>query len=333
MRPHLAPPAPAGTVAAPRPSFSVVIAAYQAVGTIAEAVESALGQTEPPVEVVVCDDGSTDGTGAALAPYRSRIVYIRQENRGQSAARNAAARHAKGDFLALLDADDVYLPDRLDALAELAGARPDLDVLTADAFLESGGTVLRRCYDPSWPFAVDDQRTAILERCFVLAHAAVRRERFVAAGGFDESMLYAEDWDLWLRLVLDGARVGLVCEPLSRYRLAAGSLSSQRAAVLAGGVRVIEKALARGDLSPAERATARVALIAERRALARAAAREALVSGSPDTRRLALAVALGRGQGPATRLKAVAAAVFPGAASRRMRARPVETAAGLAIDR
>ena len=252
---------------------------------------------------------------------------------GEGAARNAAAQHASADFLAFLDADDVYLPDRLDALAELAGARPDLDVVTTDAFLESGGAVLRRCYDPSWPFAVDDQRRAILQRNFVLAHAAVRRERFLAAGGFDESMRYAVDWDLWLRLVLDGAQVGLVCEPLSRYRLTAGSLSSQRAALLAGRVRVIEKALARGDLSPTERAAAQDALAAQRRALARSAAREALVSGSPDARRLALAVALGRAQGPATRLKALAAAISPGAASRLVRARPVETTAGLAGDR
>jgi succinoglycan biosynthesis protein ExoO len=173
---------------------------------------------------------------------------------------------------------------------------------------------------------------AILERNFVLAHAAVRRERFVAAEGFDESMRYAVDWDLWLRLVLDGARVGLVCEPLSRYRLAAGSLSSHRAALLAGRVRVIEKALARGDLSPAERAAAQAALAVQRRALARSAAREALVSGSPDARRLALAVALGRAQGPATRLKALAAAISPRAASRLARAQPVETTAGLAVD-
>jgi glycosyltransferase involved in cell wall biosynthesis len=314
------------------PSFSIVIAAYQAVSTVGEAVESALGQTRAALEVIVCDDGSTDGTADALEPYRSRIVYIRQENRGEGAARNAAAQHARGDFLAFLDADDVYLPERLEALGELAVVRPDLDVLSADAFLESGGVVLRRCYDPSWPFAAGDQRTAILERNFVLAHAAVRRARFLAAGGFDESLRYAADWDLWLRLVLDGARVGLVCEPLSRYRITPGSLSAQRSALLAGCVRVMEKALGRGDLTPSERAAGRAALARERSALARVAAQEALVSGSGDARRLACALAFGEGQRLVTRVKALAAAISPRVASPLLRGKPTQTMAGLTTD-
>jgi GT2 family glycosyltransferase len=332
VRAYLAPPGPAQTAPGAVPSFSVVIAAYQAVATVREAVESALAQSKPAHEVIACDDGSTDGTSDVLEAYRPGVTIVSQDNRGVSAARNAAARLATGEFLAFLDADDVYLTERLEALGELAVARPDLHVLTADAFLESGGVVLRRCYDPSWPFAVDDQRLAILERNFVLGHAAVRRERFLAVGGFDESLRHAEDWDLWLRLVLDGARIGLVSEPLSRYRITHGSLSSQRATLLAGEVRVLEKALAHAELTMPERRVGEAALARKRSALARAAAREALASGSADARRLALAVALGGGQGPVTRLKALTAAISPGAASRLVRRRPAETTAGLTAD-
>ena len=88
----------------------------------------------------------------------------------------------------------------------------------------------------------DDQRGAILERNFVFGLAAVRRELLLAAGGFDHSLRYATDWDLWCRLILDGSRVGLVAEPLARYRLRRASLSAQRGALLRGRCRVLEKA-------------------------------------------------------------------------------------------
>jgi glycosyltransferase involved in cell wall biosynthesis len=118
---RLAAPPPAGPVArAAPPTFSVAIAAYQAADVVGEAIESALAQTVPPHEVVVCDDGSTDDLDRALEPYRDRIVLLRQRNRGEAAAKNAAARAASGDFVAILDADDVYLPERLEALGRLA---------------------------------------------------------------------------------------------------------------------------------------------------------------------------------------------------------------------
>src|SRR5712692_3660025 len=140
-------PDPPGTITrGKRPSFSVIIAAYQAAATIGEAVDSALGQTLTPLEVIVCDDGSTDDIERALAPYRDRIVLLRKENGGEASAKNAAARAASGVFVAILDADDAYLPERLEALGELAAARPDLDILSSDAYLELDGQVVRRCY-------------------------------------------------------------------------------------------------------------------------------------------------------------------------------------------
>lgn len=301
------------------PSFSVVVAAHQAAGTIGEAIDSALGQTRPPHEIIVCDDGSTDDLDTALAPYAGRIVLLRQENAGEGAAKNAGVGRATGDYVVFLDADDIFLPKRLEALGELAAARPDLDVLTTDAFLEVDGTAVRRCYEGSWRFEVNDQRRAILERNFVFGLAAVRRTRFLDCGGFDRSIRYpTADWDLWCRMILGGSRVGLVTEPLARYRLHPGSLSAQRARLLRGRCVMLEKTATRVDLSPDEREKLRAGLERQRRAALLAEASEAIRARAPGARRLAVAVATGRSIPLATRLRALAAAVAPRFASKRL---------------
>jgi Glycosyl transferase family 2 len=331
MRPIVA-PAPVEPVApGSAPTFSVIIAAYQSAVTIAEALESALGQTSPPHEVIVCDDGSTDDIDRAVEPFRDRIVLLRQPNGGEGAAKNTAARAASGDFVAILDADDVYLPERLEALGELAAARPDLDILTTDAFLEAGGSVLRRAYDETWRFEAADQRRAILERNFIFGHAAVRRAVLLEAGGFDESIRWTTDWECWLRLIYAGSRAGLVDEPLSRYRLHEGALSSRRAQMLGGRVQTLEKAEAAGrelGLSPSEREALASSLARHRRLAAVEEARQLLREGGGEARRRSLAIATGRGHDPSTRLKAAGAALAPRVARRLMARREADTWVG-----
>ncbi|HEX2045482.1 MAG TPA: glycosyltransferase [Gaiellaceae bacterium] len=326
-RPFLAPRPERPLGPAEAPTFSVVIAAYQAAEFAGEAVESALTQTSPPLEVIVADDGSTDDLAAALAPWRDRIVVLRNEHRGEAAAKNAGAAAATGDFVVLLDADDVYLPERLEALRELARARPDLDILTTDALLEVAGDVVRRCYTDSWPFPLDDQRGAILERNFVFGHAAVRRERLLAVGGFDPAM-GVPDWECWIRLVLAGARVGLVAEPLSRYRLRETGLSSDRRAHLSAYVAALEKTEGHPALTPAERARLAETLRLRRRQLAEEEAEAALLEGRADARRRAVEVALASGSSLRTRAKAALAALAPGSARRVLARRERETWVG-----
>ena len=313
------------------PSFSVVVAAYQAATVIGEAIESALGQTLPPLEVIVCDDGSTDDLEAALAPYRDRITLLRKENGGEASAKNVAARAARGDFVVILDADDVFLPKRLEALGELAAARPDLDILTTDATLEIDGQVVRRCYTELFRFEVADQRRGILEQNFIFGLAAVRRERLVEIGGLDESIRWTADWDCWLRMILAGSRAGLVADPLARYRLSEGSLSSQREAHIQGRLTTLAKAERREDLSREERAVLERSVAYNRRALALASARAALLEARPDARRRALAVTLGRGFGPRARAKSLAAALAPSRARRRLAVQPRETTGGILL--
>jgi glycosyltransferase involved in cell wall biosynthesis len=105
------------------PSVSVIIPAYNSEAFLREAVESALGQTHPPHEIIVVDDGSTDDTAAIARGLP--VVYIRQENAGVSAARNVAIGHSKGELIALLDSDDVWLPEKLAIQIEALNANPD----------------------------------------------------------------------------------------------------------------------------------------------------------------------------------------------------------------
>ena len=330
MRPLLA-PRPAGPVRrGTQPTFSAVIAAYQAAAFIPDAIESLLAQTLSPVEIIVCDDGSTDDLLDALAPYRDRILLLQKENGGEASAKNAGAKAASGEFIAILDADDVYYPERLEALAELSVHRPDLDILTTDCLLVAGGHVVRNCYHGDYRFEVHDQRRGILERNFVgPGHMAVRRERLLALGGFDESFRRATDWDCWIRMIMAGSRAGMVNEPLAEYRVRETSLASNRLRQFEAYVAVVEKAARRLDLSPEERAVLDRSVAAQRRRVALWRTETALVEGSPDARRLALGIASTRGYPAGVRVKAALAAALPGSARKRLAARGRELAGGI----
>ena len=314
----IAPPPDSPVAGGEVPTFSVVIPAYQAAETVAEAIASALDQTVPALEIIVCDDGSTDEIAAAVAPFREQIVFVRHPNAGAAAARNRGLTLATAEFVAFLDSDDAWLPHRLERLGKLAEARPDLDLLSTDIYIEAEGDVLGRFYD-SINFDVVDQRRAVFRSCFV-GWPAARRTRLLALGGFDESLAIAHDWDAWARLILSGAKAGLVPEALARYRLRPGSLASdiprslrERAVFLERladdpGLRPEEKP----DLAAARRKAHNRALVAE--------ANEALTVGLPDARRRAVAVAFADGLDWKRRLLGAGAAALPrlaGAALRR----------------
>jgi GT2 family glycosyltransferase len=314
---HLAPPplAPLPRRDSP-PSFTVVIAAYQSAATIAEAIESVLAQTLPAAQVIVSDDGSTDGLEAAVGRFGDRIELLRQEHRGVAAARNLALRAVQGEFVVLLDADDVFLPERLDALAGLAIGRPDLDLLCSDAYFETNGRVVGRFYDEN-EFAVRDQRTAILGSCFV-GWPAVRTESLVGIGGFDETLALGSDWDAWMRLILQGALAGLVPRALLRYRIHGASLSADRLRSLRTRLTLLDKAAASGQLRGEEIG----ALAAVRRQVCirvRAAeAMSALQERRPGARRAVLKVASSNGVARSMRIALLRSAIRLGGPTRAL---------------
>jgi len=301
------------------PTFSVGIAAHNAATTIAEAVESALAQTVPPLEVIVVDDGSTDGTLGVLDDYRGRVVVIRKPQGGVASARNEALARTRGDFLAVLDADDAYLPERLEALTELAVARPDLDILCSDAFLEIGGRTAATFGD-GCRFEVGDQRAAILDRCFCVA-PAYRRTVLAETGGFDESLQTGEDWECVIRLLHQGAVAGAVADPLYRYRFHERSLTADRVSTLGDRITLLEHVGRAHALSERERAVLAGSLARQRGSLALTQAEAALRARSPEARRRALAAARTPRVGFRARVAAVAAALAPAAAARALERR------------
>jgi glycosyltransferase involved in cell wall biosynthesis len=291
-----------------RPTFSIVIPAYEASAVVGDAVRSALEQTAPAHEVIVCDDGSTDELAAALEPYLDRVVLLRRRNGGPAAARNTAIEAASGEFVAMLDADDVYEPTRLEALGGLAVERPDLDILATDLVLEEDGAARGRFYD-TVEFPAGDQRLAILEACFV-ACPALRRSKVLDARGFDESLAVAEDWDLFIRLILAGARAGLVPAPLMRYRRDHSLATADRARSLWARVTVLEKTRRDQGLTPDERAFLERRLV-RARTRARLSEASTVASRGGDARRELLGIVLARETPVPTRLVAAAAAVAP----------------------
>jgi hypothetical protein len=310
-------PPPIGEVDSGRqPTFSIVIATYNAAATIAGSIESALAQTLPALEVIVGDDGSTDQTSAALEPYLKRIRYFRQEHRGVAATMNAALELAQGEFFAVLGADDAYLPERLEALASLSAGRPDLDLLCTDLVYEVDGRAVGR-FEETCPFDVSDQRTAILDRCFCAA-PAMRRAALIRVGGFDASMRSGSDWECAIRLIHSGSGAGLVEETLYRYRIHRGSLTADRLSTLRERIEFLERVGRTQVLADRERSTLVRSVARYRASLALAEVEVALRLRSPGARRTALATARTAGVPLHYRAGALGAALAPSAAAKAL---------------
>lgn len=209
-------------------SITAIVPAFNAERYVAEAVASVLRQSLPPESCVVVDDGSTDGTALAVRWFGGGISLISQPNRGVAAARNAGAQAAGGDFLAFLDADDVWLPNHL-ATTSQALADPDMDVVVGTA-LEAADSLTRRPavhrLDSQHPLArglmLFDRRTATPAAGSTMV---IRRSLFERLGGFDERLSTSADLDLLVRAAITG-RVTMVREPHVLYRRNPSSMSS-----------------------------------------------------------------------------------------------------------
>ena len=186
-------------MSAAAPRVSVVIPTYNRARCLAEAVDSVLAQEEAEVELIVVDDGSTDGTAHMLAGYGEAIRVLRQENRGVSAARNAGIAAAQAELLAFLDSDDVWLPGKLRAQVDFFAARPEaLICQTEELWVKNGRRVNPGRRHRKRGGMIFE---ASLELCLVSPSAVmIRRELFERVGRFDEGLPACEDYDLWLRV-------------------------------------------------------------------------------------------------------------------------------------
>lgn len=238
----------------PEPLVSAVIPTYNRARVVSEAIDSVLGQTYPHVEVIVVDDGSTDDTLEMLKSYGDRIRLVSQENRGPAAARNRGVAASRGEIIAFLDSDDLWLPTKLERQVELLQKTPDsvpcclcnITMRWSEKELQSFGIAR---LDPQLSEGIWLNVDEVLATRFVLFNQgiAIRREVLEKLGGFDESLRLLEDHDLALRLSLEGPWA-FIREPLVIWRETKGSLyhnaQFEEIKTKEPRVRILEKFLA-----------------------------------------------------------------------------------------
>ena len=236
-------------------NISVVIPTYNRRDLLRRALLSVFAQTLPPTEVVVIDDGSTDGTDAKIRNEFPAVRYYRQKNRGVSSARNLGIRHAASDWLALLDSDDEWLPDKLIRQTAALAANPDsrvchteelwirngIRVNPAQKYAKTGGWIFTQCL----PLCAMSPST-------VMIHRSV----FTDIGLFDTRLPACEDYDLWLRITANYP-VLLIEEPqIKKYGGHEDQLSQKLWGMDRFRINALQKIIDTGQLSNENRQAA-----------------------------------------------------------------------------
>jgi glycosyltransferase involved in cell wall biosynthesis len=211
---------------------SVVLTVYNAAWCIERAVESILGQTFAATEVLVCDDGSTDGTADLVERrFGPPVRVLRLPHRNASATRAIGIQEATGDWLAFLDADDIWHPEKLERQIAYLERHPEVRWLGTDGrYIDSERVLLGSWFGEYFDHVRDmrgDLLETLVERCYPLMSAMiVERRAYDAVGGLDPEIIHSHDYDLWLRLAtrFPGA---MLAEPLIDYWTGPGTLSRQ----------------------------------------------------------------------------------------------------------
>jgi glycosyltransferase involved in cell wall biosynthesis len=238
------------------PTVSVVIAAYNAVKYLDMAIDSVLAQSFRDLEVIVVDDGSTDATEVMMSKYGPPVRYLRQANAGVSIARNRGLETSTGRYVAFLDADDTWLPGKVERqVAALTGERRSRACYSAYIV----------CSEALEPITVKRSRRhgSSLEDLLLAGNVIgsictvmCERSLFDAVGGFDPALSQCADWDMWVRLAT-ATEFLYVDEPLVTYRQHGASMSRDAPLLERDSVRVLEKGFALEGLSPSLRAKRR----------------------------------------------------------------------------
>jgi glycosyltransferase involved in cell wall biosynthesis len=234
-----------------QPDVSVIVPCYRATEYIAEALDSLRAQTLRNFETILINDGCPDTAAfeRALEPYPGEIVYLRQENAGPSAARNAGIQASRAPLVALLDSDDAWEPNYLEAQTGILRGRPDIDVVYPNAiyFGAGAGSWSGRKFMSMLPGSSEPTFLGLISgQCTVFVGVTARREALLRVGLFDPALKFAEDLDLWLRLAKAGSKFLYNPQPLVRYRLRESSLSDDRVLLLRGGLIAYRKQLDSG---------------------------------------------------------------------------------------
>lgn len=249
------------------PTVSVVLPSFNSARYLPAAIASVLAQTVPDVELIIVDDGSTDETSAVVAGYGSAARYIRQANAGVSAARNRGIAEARGKYVAFLDADDTWLPGKLERQLKALRDQPDRQLCySAFTVVDADLRPINDRHSVRAGTALEDlllNGNVVGSICTVVCH----RRLLEVAGGFDPALSQCADWDMWVRLARLTEFVYLD-EPLVTYRQHASNMSRGARLLERDSVRVLEKAFADPGLPPRLRAARRRAFGRNYRVLA-----------------------------------------------------------------
>lgn len=267
----------------PVPAVSIIIPCYNVTAFVREALDSVRAQTFRNFETIVINDGcpDTENLERVLAPYRSEIVYIRQENRGLAGARNAGIMRARAPLIALLDADDIWEPNYLEVQVAYLEKHPDVDVVYPNAVYFGvprwEGRILRDVFPSRGEVTV---ASLVTGQCRVNVSVTARRQAIEGAGMFDAERRRCEDWDLWLRLAKAGYKIAYHNQVLYRYRLRQGSLSEDKLDQPKSAIDLLERFLRREDLTSEERRLTEETLLEFEAQLSLALGKIALYAGN-----------------------------------------------------
>jgi len=232
------------------PLVSVIVPAYNAESVLTDALTSVRSQIFENYEVIVVDDGSTDNTfqiAEKWAEQDSRFKVVRHEsNMGLPSARNTAIRHAGGELIAFLDADDVWLPAKIERQVELFRKDAKANIVFTNYWSWDGKCNSEKRYSLFRKFPQGNVSAQLIRaNLFGISSVVVKRQTLEVAGLFDPQLLAAEDWDLWLRIAEHGLWARGVWESQLRYRIWAGNMSANKIKIASYVVRVLEKAAGR----------------------------------------------------------------------------------------
>ena len=226
---------------------SVIIPVYNAEAYLEDTLKSVLAQTYPHIEIIAVDDGSSDRSIDILQQYSDRVVLAKQRNGGCAAARNRGVREARGKWIAFLDADDLWSPDKI---------RRQLDTRGhclwshTDSIFMGGVNDGRKDSELTRKYQGRVLEMLVQSNFVCVSSVLIDREAHVDAGGFSENLRSIEDWEMWIRLA-SVHEIAYVNEPLVTYRVRSSSLSRSTRNTLPYHMKVIESVFAEGG--PAER--------------------------------------------------------------------------------
>lgn len=234
------------------PRVSVVTPCFNAAEFIDATIASLQAQSLTDWEMVVVDDGSSDGSPQRVeACGDARVRLLRQANAGPSAARNAGIAAARSEYIAFLDADDLALPQRLAAQAAVLDADPALAVVASGfTWIDAAGAPLPSPHSWQYPFDLNALRDWLFDCPLVPSATMIRRAAWQAVGGFDPALRGGEDWHFWLRLVLAGQRMAWLKEVVTLYRRLPTGLAADGVRMARDCTAVLCQVLERDDFPP-----------------------------------------------------------------------------------